>query len=460
MPSLCAYQDQMWEMETIMDRVHLKAPGNWINDPNGFIFYKGNYHLFYQYFPYSPRWGTMHWGHAVSRDLVNWEHQGVALFPTKYEDQNGCFSGSAIEKDGRLYLYYTGVHYHKSNPEDIHRCLNDEFESCQMLITSEDGFHFDNFNGKRVVIPVITDGKIGDKVHTRDPKVWRGKDGFYIVLGSRTPEDKGKLIFYKSRDLFNWEMVNSALKERGFGWMWECPDYFETRGGKVLIISPMGIGREEEPEKNQTICMQVEFDEETCRMEIPEHFQYLDYGLDLYAPQSTLDEEGRRVLVAWLRMPEAVEGKWNGMFCIPRVAEVEKGHIYFKVHPNIEKLYTRKIAHAAEADSAGYRVSFALDEGETAVIGGYKISRKGNRICTDRTGVFPKGPGSRMQSATPEVKEGFWLDVYVDANLIEVYVNQGEYVISHAVYGLTDEIYISPEKELQIYTLEKQEQQI
>ena len=80
--------------------LHLKAPDNWINDPNGFIYYKGYYHLFYQYFPYEPRWGTMHWGHAVSRDLVTWEHKGLALYPTTRADQNGCFSGSAIEEDG------------------------------------------------------------------------------------------------------------------------------------------------------------------------------------------------------------------------------------------------------------------------------------------------------------------------------------------------------------------------
>ena len=101
------------------DIIHLKAPGNWINDPNGFIYYKGNYHLFYQYFPYAPSWGTMHWGHAVSKDLVSWEHLGVALFPTKYEDQNGCFSGSAVEYDGKMYLYYTGVHYNKPDPNNI-----------------------------------------------------------------------------------------------------------------------------------------------------------------------------------------------------------------------------------------------------------------------------------------------------------------------------------------------------
>lgn len=80
----------------IRDTLRLKAPGNWINDPNGFIYYRGKYHLFYQYFPYMPEWGTMHWGHAVSEDLVHWEHLGVALFPSKDYDRNGVFSGTAL----------------------------------------------------------------------------------------------------------------------------------------------------------------------------------------------------------------------------------------------------------------------------------------------------------------------------------------------------------------------------
>lgn len=436
------------------NKIHLKAPQNWINDPNGFIYYKGSYHLFYQHFPYSPRWGTMHWGHAVSKDLVSWEHQGIAIFPTRYEDQNGCFSGSAIEQDDSLYICYTGVHYNKVNPDDIHMCMNDEFESAQMMITSKDGYHFDNFHGKNVIIPPIEDRKIGDKTHTRDPKVWRGKDAWYMVLGSKTTDNKGKLLFYRSSDLRSWELINTASKESGFGWMWECPDYFETEGGKVLVISPMGLRKEEGLEKNHTICMPVEFEEETCTMVIPDHYQYLDYGMDLYAPQSTRDAEGRRVLVAWLRMPMAVDGEWSGMFCIPRVVEAANGHIYFRVHPNIEKMYTRRIDDAEKADSAGYKVSFDLEEGETADIGGYKICRKENRICTDRSEVFPKNTNFRMQSSTPEVKEGFHLDVYVDSNLIEVFINNGEYVISNTVYGLTDEIRGDVTGKIQMYTLE------
>ena len=433
------------------DMIHLKAPGNWINDPNGFIYYNGNYHLFYQHFPYAPRWGTMHWGHAVSKDLVNWEHKGIALFPTKYEDQNGCFSGSALEHDGHMYIYFTGVHYNKPDPDDIHLCLDDKFESSQLMMVSDDGFQFDNFNGKKLIIPPITDKKIVDRAHTRDPKVWRGKDAWYMVLGSKSETGNGKLLFFKSEDLSEWTMVNSVEKE-GLGNMWECPDYFETEGGKVLLFSPMGFINDGKRYAEQSICMNVAFDEETCTMNLSGEYQFLDYGQDLYAPQSTLDEEGRRTVIAWMRMPEAVDGKWNGMFCIPRVVEVEDGHIYFRPHPNVGRQFCRRIESPQEAGKAGYRVSFDLKDGETVNIGGYKIFRKGDRICTDRSEVFCDCGNYRMQFFTPEVKEGYSLDVYVDDNLIEVFVNNGEYVISNIVYGLKKEIFA--ECMVEIFTIE------
>ena len=205
--------------------VPLKAPNCWINDPNGFIWYKGQYHLFYQCFPYAPQWGRMHWGHAVSKDLVNWEEKGIALYPTKTDDRSGCFSGSAVEQDGTLYLFYTGVNYLEENPEDINQCQNDQFLAAQLMISSDDGMTFDNVKRKKTVIPPIAEEAIGSKTHTRDPKVWRGKDAWYLVLGSSI-DHKGRLLIYKSSDLQNWTYL-SHVKKDNFGWMWECPDYFE-----------------------------------------------------------------------------------------------------------------------------------------------------------------------------------------------------------------------------------------
>lgn len=434
-------------------KIHFKPSGNWMNDPNGFLYYQGKYHLFYQHFPYAPVWGTMHWGHAVSEDLVNWEHQDVALFPTKYEDQNGCFSGSAVEHDGRMYLYYTGVHYNAVDRDNIHLCPGQQFEACQMMISSDDGFHFDNFKDKTVIIPCMGEGENGDRTHTRDPKVWRGENAWYMLIGSKDSDGNGQLLIYKSENLTDWEFANYVPGRNGFGQMWECPDYFETEGGKVLVISPMQLMRDGKKDADQTICMLVDFEEDTCEMRLPGSYEFIDQGLDLYAAQSTEDAQGRRVMLAWLRMPEAVDGAWSGMCCIPRVVEVKDRHVYFRVHPDIERQFTRRIASPAEADEAGYRVSLDLEDGESIGIGGYWIFRRGCHICTDRTGVFAGHDDYRMQFMTPELKDGCHLDIYVDRNLVEVYVNRGEYVVSNAVYGLGDEIKVDAKAVPQIDTL-------
>lgn len=124
---------------------HFEPPRGWMNDPNGLIFYQGRYHAFYQHNPYAPKWDVMHWGHAVSEDLLHWEHLPMALVPDQpYEDDLGCFSGSAVEKDGRLYLFYTAV---------SHR-----FGQAQCVAWSDDGVHFTKYEGNPVIDHFPADG--------------------------------------------------------------------------------------------------------------------------------------------------------------------------------------------------------------------------------------------------------------------------------------------------------------
>ena len=389
----------------------------------------------------------MHWGHAVSDDLVSWEHKDIALFPSKSADRNGCFSGSAVEHDGKMYIYYTGVRYLTEDPEDIHTCPEDNFTSSQMMIISDDGERFDNMNRKSIAVEPIEDTSIGSRSDTRDPKVWRGKNAWYMVVGS-TSADKGRLLFYKSTDLMNWEYVNFTSRD-DLGFMWECPDYFEVDGTQVLIVSPMGIS--DVGYQNLSVCMTVGFDEENCEMKIPDKYNMLDHGLDLYAPQSTTDAAGRRVIVAWARMPESDDCGRNGMFCIPRVVSVKNGHIYFSVHPDIEKQFSRRISGISAADKAGYRVSLDINDGERVDIGGYIISRAGQKIRADRSKVFRGHNEIKTKFETPEIIGDIHLDIYVDENLIETYINGGEYVLSNVVYDLGK--YLRADRECEIFTL-------
>lgn len=434
-----------------MQNIHLRAPENWINDPNGFIYYKGEYHLFYQCFPYGTCWGTMHWGHAVSKDLVKWEHKGIALFPSRKEDQNGCFSGSAVEADGKLYLAYTGVKYASVNPENIHVAADGNMVAAQLMISSADGYHFDNWQGKTVIIPAITDPLIGDVGHTRDPKIWGGKDAWYLILGSSSVEEQGKILLYRSGDLYNWEYVNQSTIPSPDGWMCECPDYFEIGNSGVLLASMMGMEPPSGKKGDYALCYLVTFDEDTCEMRIPDNYQFLDYGLDLYAPQTTLDKDGNRVMMAWLRMPEAVDGSWIGMYCSPRVVDLQDEHIYFRLHPEIRKAFAREIKHISEAGAGGYKIDLEMKDGESLELGGLKIYRHDGRVYADRSQVYPSGHEDRsLLSATPEIKDGYRLEILVDEYIAEIYVNDGEYVISYAVYGMGSDI-VSDITDMKIY---------
>ena len=232
----------------------------------------------------------------------------------------------------------------------------------------------------------------------------------------------------------------------------------------MLLLSAMGLLNNGEKERNQSICVPVAFDEATCSIQIPDDYQYLDYGLDLYAPQTTLDAEGRRIMTAWVRMPKVADGGWIGMFCSPRVVEVQDGpHLLPHASEYPEGLFA---GHSDPAETrSGYLASFDLTDGGEINIGGYLITRKGNRIVTDRTAVYPSFEGAHLISETPDTDYNnpdgtCHLDVIVDSNLIEVYVNDGEYVISSAVYGLTREIRCSGCKESRVCTRQKDKFQI
>lgn len=421
------------------DMLHLRAPVGWLNDPNGFIYYNGKYHLFYQHFPYAPVWGTMHWGHAVSDDLVHWEHLNIAIFPTKGYDKNGIFSGSAVEKDGRLYLYYTAVQYLEVDNENIHVAVDNRCQMSQALLISEDGIHFDNWKDKQQVIPTIP-----DYTEARDPKVWRHGNDWYLVLGSADSEDRGCLLFYRSNDGIRWHCVN-RYQDSHYGRIIECPDIFQIDGQYVLTASSMYVMNDGLEYAHHAVCAAADFEEGSCVLQLPESYQIMDYGLDLYAAQTNLDCEGRRVMIAWMRMPEAVDdgrnGVWNGLMCLPRVVEVNHGHIYFRIHPEVDAFLSHRVSGPEQLDfSRPYRLQTVLHEGESLDIGGYLIRMTDGAVHADRSRVFPAGEKHRRYFQTSNVGEKCRLDIFVDRHIIEIFINSGEYVLSNIVYGLGDNI--------------------
>ena len=202
----------------------------WMNDPNGLICFRGKYHFFYQCNPYGAFWDCMYWGHAVSEDLVHWEYLPLALAPSEsYDDypKGGCFSGSAVVYEDKLFLMYTGTANNGSGVEQT-----------QCIAYSEDGIHFEKYKGN----PVLRAPK-GIKADCfRDPKVWKHGGTYYMVCGA-SRDNKGLALLYRSKDMLHWSFFNVLAESRGeWGFMWECPDFFQAGDQYVLTFSPMGAG--------------------------------------------------------------------------------------------------------------------------------------------------------------------------------------------------------------------------
>lgn len=439
--------------------LHVTPPKGWMNDPNGFIYYQGWYHLFYQYFPYDTSWGTMHWGHKVSKDLIEWEDLGIALYPSKDYDRNGCFSGSAIEVEDKLYLYYTSIVYSQPDPEDIHRNLGTLIASQSMTI-SEDGFHF-NDQAKRQIIPVL-DGTIGHRSHTRDPKVWFENNHYYIVLGSQVEEgdrQRGQLLFYQSDDAIHWSFKNTYRDDVLESPMWECPDLFEVDGQRLLIISPEHVLKEDGQYPSHAMIAPVNFDAESAILERAGDFVFLDSGLDVYAPQTTLDEYGQRVVLFWLRMPEASEdGTWKGMMTLPRLIHYVNHHIYTPVHPKIAERFYQQVDYFTLDEP--FLLSADLQEGSEINIGGYQLFVKNHKVCADRHEVFVDGAelfNEKLCAGTyfeTEVfEEMIHVDIYIDHQVVETYINEGYTVMSHVVYHLRNELSLKDVVQYQLRTM-------
>ena len=161
---------------------HFTAEIGWINDPNGFVYFRGEYHLFYQFYPYDSAWGPMHWGHAKSKDLIHWEHLPVALAPDQDYDRSGCFSGSAIVKDDRLWIMYTG---HIDEEGSIRQLQN--------IAYSDDGIHFT----KILENPVLTGADLPEELivsEFRDPKLFEKDGRYYSVVASKHKDNVGCVV--------------------------------------------------------------------------------------------------------------------------------------------------------------------------------------------------------------------------------------------------------------------------
>ncbi|MED0716096.1 glycoside hydrolase family 32 protein [Aeribacillus composti] len=437
---------------------HIMAPANWINDPNGLIQYKGEYHVFYQHHPYDENWGPMHWGHVKSKDLIHWEHLPIALAPTETYEKDGCFSGSAVDDNGVLTLIYTGNIF-VDREKDI-------VDQSQCIATSTDGIHFT----KETENPVILKHPEEGSGHFRDPKVWKHEGHWYMVLGTRK-EDIGKVVLYKSKDLRQWEYLGVLAESDGTeGYMWECPDFFEIGGKHVLLFSPQGIEEEGEKYQNlfQTGYIVGDFNYETLEFSRGE-FKELDYGHDFYAVQTFLDDHGRRIAIGWMDMWESPmptkEHGWAGALTLPRelfltpdgnmamnpVSELkmlrEKS-----IDLSIDKLDSESIDTGVKEDLLEIKVDFSLkdvtadefglklrcnEEGTEETVVGFDVTSSKLFIDREKSG---KGVSGVRKSKVELKSDTLSLHLYLDRSSVEVFANDGLNVMTSRIYPQTSSL--------------------
>ena len=330
-------QDQVADVahDPLRPEYHLLPPHNWMNDPNGPIYWKHQYHLFYQLNPHAAFWGDMHWGHAVSPDMVHWKHEPIALSPTAGgADSEGCFSGSAVVFDGKPTFIYTGVQNAPPAETTLHDG-NDKLRETQMLAVAEDDRLL---RWKKLETPVIATPPQGMVVTGfRDPCPWREGDAWYLGVGAGERGIGGCVLLYRSHDLRHWEYLHKLAQGKpngkvaanpcDSGEMWECPDFFPLNGHHVLMYSS----------EDKVFWTTGEYDAQEHRY-IPMRTGVLDHGA-YYAPKSFAAPDGRRILWGWIRetRPEAqfAAAGWAGAMALPRVLTVN-GEGLLEINPAVE----------------------------------------------------------------------------------------------------------------------------
>ncbi|BEN01262.1 invertase [Serratia marcescens] len=421
---------------------HLAPAAGWINDPNGLICIDGVYHAFFQHHPYSEHWGPMHWGHATSRDLIRWQHQPIALAPDAPYDQDGCFSGCAVDDNSVLTLLYTG-HVWLGEPGD-----DSQVREVQCLATSEDGIRFVKHG------PVLAppDGI----QHFRDPKVWRENGEWWLVVGAKE-NGLGQVRLYRSADLRAWrfDRVLAGAQTAHQGYMWECPDFFPLGEQHLLLFSPQGLAAQGYRYRNR---FQSGYLLGHWRPDgdftVTQPFCELDAGHDFYAPQTFTAADGRRLLFAWMDMWESPmpskAHRWAGALTLPReltlaadgsvrmnpareLAALRRGSQTLSAqtltnqHLPLTNDMQELILTLRPADSDAERYGLAI--GSAALL---FVDNQSHRLVLER---FNEHPALCTCRSVP-LPEGdiLSLRIFIDRSSLEIFVNQGQACLTSRIY--------------------------
>lgn len=428
------------EADPYRQQFHLQPPVGWLNDPNGLCVYGGQYHAFFQYGPFDVTGGVKHWGHAVSTDLMHWEPLPVMLYPDEPFDCHGVYSGSALIEGTEMYLYYTGNVKHPGDYDYIKQGRGHNV----CLAVSHDG----KTVASKQCLLYNKDYPAGLTCHVRDPKVFAYEGKYYMVLGARTLEDKGEVLVLESTDKLHWNHINTLTTPEPFGYMWECPDLFCLDGQWYLAVSPQGIQCQ-----NIYGCGYFAvYGDWRAHCTLGE-FHEADFGFDYYAPQSFVDENGRRIQIGWMGMPDADYGNaptvahgWQHCFTVPRL--LTKGPGGTLLQTPVPELDARRSAAALtlrNGEEASLSPCFdltAAPAGDFALT----VARGVELVYTeqDSTCVLqftdPAQASGRTQRRTKLSAPCRSVRVVGDRSSLEIFLNDGAAVFSTRYYPAAGDV--------------------
>lgn len=392
---------------------HVMPRAYWNNDPNGPVYFDGEYHLFYQHNPWGPQWGNMSWGHAVSTDLVHWEHFPIALVQGDSYDAEGIFSGCCvIDDNGVPTILYTGV-----QPE------------VQCIARSHDRLRtWEKFEGNPVIAERPRDGLQG----FRDPFVWKEEDTWYMLLGSGINGDGGTALLYSSPNLEEWTYMHPLCV--GFSINWECPNFFPLKDKHVLIVSPHAK-------------VKYAIGEYREHRFTPGDWRVLDWG-SFYASHTLTIPDGRQVVWGWVQGGGSEGAPWTSCISIPRVVSLgADGYLVQEPLPELRQLRQEQLAHVSREISketqnplAGVRgnqleIAIELDPGN---VNGVRLDvlcqedgSPGLSIVYDHRALQLR-VGDIAAPLQPMDDGRVRLHVFVDHSVVEVFANSKECITARA----------------------------
>ncbi len=424
---------------------HIQPPTGLLNDPNGFIYHDGNWHLFYQWCPWGAIHGMKHWYHTVSKDLVNWKNLGVAIKPDTEYDNKGAYSGSAYPLDDEIYLFYSGNHRDPDWTRISYTCIA-KLE--------------DNGTISKPDKPIFAPSPLFSS-DQRDPKIIYNEElkKYFILIGARTHDGRGSAIVYESDELLsNWQ-YKGELKVPGFsdfGGMWECPAIEHIGDKDVFIFCPQHLklpGRGETTNHNGYIIGKMDWESLTFTPE--GSFHVLDFGFDSYAAEcaTKLDDNGKAVLVAWMGLPDSVyptdEEEWSGCLTLARELTIRNRRLIQTPLPQLSILREEEMERTEgelppvcemeidipeDMDKDEYNFRLFMDkEGH----GGINIhfDKDKSMFTVDRSGLTKKINPDQGEVREHTIENPLThLRIFIDKSSVEIFVNDGDAVFTSRVF--------------------------